>query len=57
MGCNCGKGGAATPPPGEELVVTTADGNVTSGYETRIQAMVAAAKLGGVVTTRPVTEG
>jgi hypothetical protein len=53
MGCNCGKGNLAAPPPGEEFVVVGKDGQETTGYESKVQAMVAAAKLGGVVVTRP----
>lgn len=53
MACNCGKGNLAAPPSGEEFVVVTKDGQETTGYDTKIQAAVAAAKLGGVVKTRP----
>lgn len=49
MGCNCGKQRLAQ---GDEFVVTTRDGTETTGYTSEAQAKVAAAKLGGVVTTR-----
>lgn len=49
MACNCGKNRLA---PDQEYVVTTRDGTETTGYTSEAQAKVAAAKLGGVVTTR-----
>lgn len=53
MGCNCGKG-LTSAPAGQEFVVLTKDGTEHTGFETKIQANVAAAKLGGVVKTRDV---